>query len=136
MPEPMEIDQVIFERLPLDDNGDLYVAINSRRLMVECLERDLQIDPNPEQQETLRINRLLLEAGHDEFVCDEDYYYDVVDGFNMIARYSGRECVVGRRIMTWVEFRASTTRSETHEFLSFAEFRDEMRRRREAGYQD
>jgi len=129
MPEPMEIDQVqdLFERFPLNDSGDLWVAIYSRRLWAQHLyQRVLQGDGDSETENQYHRQLLLLSTGHDEFFNEEDYYLDVLDGFNQIARYGNRDYVVGRRIMSWIEFRASTDR-DVSRFTSFAEFRLRVR---------
>jgi len=133
MPESMEIDQVqdLFERFPLNDSGDLWVAIYSRRLWAQHLyQRIMQGDHEPETENQYHRQILLLGMGHDEYSNDDDYYWDVLDGFNQIARYNNRDCVVGRRIMSWNEFRASTDRDGAR-FTSFAEFRLELRVRRD-----
>jgi hypothetical protein len=131
MPEElMEIDDDLFASRPLDPNGDLIVAVYSRQRLADWLWRMIQEDDEGDTsdlEENYRRQCLLIETGYDEFVSDEDYFYDVVDGINKIARYSGRNCVVGSRVMSWIEFRASTTRDMT-QFTTFAEFRDGIRR--------
>lgn len=146
--EPMEIESVITQEdwhprmmFPpreetVDENGNLMVAIYSRQRQRENIQRHLTHDPtNQELRRLLEISTTLIENGFETFVEEEDYFYDVVDDVNMIARntYSWETAettlVVGQRIMTWLEFRALTTREEVGQFQTFQEFRNYFCRR-------
>lgn len=113
----------------VDPDGNLMVAIYSRRRLVERLrERVAQYPDNEEFQESLNINQARLENGEETYVCEDDYFYDVIDNVNCIARYDHAESpettlVVGQRIMTWDEFRRTTTRTVPETFAEFQHWR-------------
>jgi hypothetical protein len=105
----------------VDPNGNLMVAIYSRHRLCERFQERLNRDSTDEEaREALAINLERIRNGDVEYVCTDDYYYDVVDNVNMIARYDHAESVVGQRIMTWNEFRTTTNRNIP--FTTFQKF--------------
>ena len=114
----------------VDPNGNLMVAIYSRIRLCDRLQERLNRDPSDEDaREGLAINMERIRNGDVEYVCEDDYFYDVVDNVNMIARYDHAQSpettsVIGQRIMTWEEFRIMTTRDIR--FTTFQEFRNHV----------
>lgn len=117
----------------IDPEGNLMVAIYSRERLVEKLRQRVREYPdNQEFQYSLNVNLLRLQSGEDTYVCVDDYFYDVLDNVNIIARYDHAESpettlVVGQRIMTWDEFRNTTTRQNIPStFVEFQQLISEL----------
>lgn len=124
-------DQMFPARSPyVDPNGDLMVAIYSRERLCQRLLEQLEQNPDEETKKRLTLQQTMILHKSDTYVQTDDYFYDVVDDVNIIARgeQSTPETtlVVGQRIMTWKEFQMLTSRGVA-QFGTFQEFREHFR---------